>query len=502
MDAMDWMTGTWCLTLLVLWCSAALLRWRSLAHLRLHGALTLLPALLALVILAAVAGGMRAPATSVWLHHWAPGWLMASLILSLAAVIQRFGLRFLLGDSDQGRALFGLSQTTIAASLCWLMADTRLLLLAWGVALWSLLQLIGLTQDWQAVQRVRWRLMPVFALAWLALAGLLCANGVVNASWQVAAWQPNRWPVWMQHAGAALLLLAALIPAAQWPFQRWLMNSMVASTPVSAIMHAGLVNAGAVMLALFGSALTTAGWAQPLLMLMACGSILLGTGMGLVQVDVKRQLAASTVAQMGAMLLQCALGAYAAAITHLVLHAGYKASLFLHAGGALQQPHHPPQKTPFRRQVAGALLLWLVLAGLSVADAPFSLKHALSALILGSALCSVAVSQGARLWQWRSLLWLAGLTLALVSGQGLSQWLLGTALQAGLAPPATVSNGWIWLAPGVLTIGTLALEWLRQHPQHVLARWCYWQLVAASEADRDTIDPHPAYLARRFGVMA
>ena len=100
-------------------------------------------------------------------------------------------------------------------------------------------------------------------------------------------------------------------------------------------MHAGLVNAGGIMLTRF----------SPLFMmilhksfyLFSSISVLIGTGISLVQVDYKRQLVGSTIAQMGFMLIQCALGAYLAAVIHLILHGLFKATLFLQAGSSVQR---------------------------------------------------------------------------------------------------------------------------------------------------------------------
>ena len=124
-----------------------------------------------------------------------------------------------------------------------------------------------------------------------------------------------------------MIIVAVMIPAAQWPFKRWLIESAVAPTPVSAIMHAGLVNAGGIMLTRF-SPLFHDDIAQIILLIFSSISVLIGTGISLVQVDYKRQLVGSTIAQMGFMLIQCALGAYLAAVIHLILHGLFKATLF------------------------------------------------------------------------------------------------------------------------------------------------------------------------------
>ena len=94
-------------------------------------------------------------------------------------------------------------------------------------------------------------------------------------------------------------------------------------------MHAGIVNAGGMILTLFAPLFNQGNVAQIILLILASISVLMGTGIMFVQVDYKRQLVGSTIAQMGFMLIQCALGAYLAAIIHAVLHGLFKSTLFL-----------------------------------------------------------------------------------------------------------------------------------------------------------------------------
>lgn len=131
-----------------------------------------------------------------------------------------------------------------------------------------------------------------------------------------------------------LLVIAVIIPAAQYPFQSWLIESVVAPTPVSAIMHAGIVNAGGIILTRFSPVFDN-NIALTLLLIISSISVLIGSGISLVHVDYKRQLVGSTMSQMGFMLVQCALGVYSAAIIHLILHGVFKATLFYNQGQLL-----------------------------------------------------------------------------------------------------------------------------------------------------------------------
>ena len=157
-------------------------------------------------------------------------------------------------------------------------------------------------------------------------------------------------------AAAALLLAGAMTQSAIWPFHRWLTSSLNSPTPVSAIMHAGLVNAGGFLLARFAPmyfelpAMLTAALVAGLV------SALLGTLWKLMQQDIKRMLASSTMAQMGFMMVQCGLGLFPAAVAHLCWHGMYKAFLFLNSGGAARDKRLGRQDPP------GLLALVLALA--------------------------------------------------------------------------------------------------------------------------------------------
>ena len=154
-----------------------------------------------------------------------------------------------------------------------------------------------------------------------------------------------------------LLVIAVIIPAAQYPFQSWLIESVVAPTPVSAIMHA-IVNAGGIILTRFSPVFDN-NIALTLLLIISSISVLIGSGISLVHVDYKRQLVGSTMSQMGFMLVQCALGVYSAAIIHLILHGVFKATLFLQSGSIVKRfniPTPPNVKRSYAWTVLGRTL--------------------------------------------------------------------------------------------------------------------------------------------------
>lgn len=137
---------------------------------------------------------------------------------------------------------------------------------------------------------------------------------------------------------AALLLAAsALLKCAQLPVHGWLIQVMEAPTPVSALLHAGVINLGGFLLIRVGGLVSDVPAAQALLVIMGSVTAVVAALVMMTRISIKVSLAWSTCAQMGFMLMQCGLGLHELALLHLVTHSLYKAHAFLAAGGAVEQ---------------------------------------------------------------------------------------------------------------------------------------------------------------------
>lgn len=135
---------------------------------------------------------------------------------------------------------------------------------------------------------------------------------------------------------AALLLAAvAIIKCAQMPLHGWLIQVVEAPTPVSALLHAGIVNLGGFLLLQFAPIFDASTAARWLVLLVAGPSTVLAALVMTTRISIKVRLAWSTTAQMGLMLVECALGLYELALLHLLAHACYKAHAFLSSGNAV-----------------------------------------------------------------------------------------------------------------------------------------------------------------------
>jgi NAD(P)H-quinone oxidoreductase subunit 5 len=132
-----------------------------------------------------------------------------------------------------------------------------------------------------------------------------------------------------------LLVFGAMLKSAQFPFHGWLPDTLETPTPVSAFMHAGIINAGGYLLIRLSPILVEVPTVLDLLVGVGALTAVFGSVVMLVQPGVKRALAYSTVAQMGFMLMQCGLGAFGLAMLHIVAHSIYKSHAFLTAGSTV-----------------------------------------------------------------------------------------------------------------------------------------------------------------------
>jgi NAD(P)H-quinone oxidoreductase subunit 5 len=326
--------------------------------------------------------------------------LLAVAVTFVSGIVHSFSLRYMDGDLRIEGFFARLIGLTLAV-LVLIAADHVLLFaLAWGAMGWLLADLIGHVRTWPQARAAAAQSRTWFAIGTLSLAAGLVALAVATGETSIHAIVAAAPALDGVTLSLALLplVVAAAIQCGLWPFQSWLMSSMTAPTPVSAFMHAGLVNAGGILLARFAPAVSAQAEIMTLVFLLGAASALMGSLLALVQSDVKRGLAASTVAQMGFMVMQCGLGFYAAAMAHLILHGLFKASLFLGAGSAVRRVSPEAQKTGLDGAglalavpgalIAAALFAWLsgksvwpadsglllvVFAGLAAAQAALSL---------------------------------------------------------------------------------------------------------------------------------
>src|ERR1043166_9140613 len=170
--------------------------------------------------------------------------------------------------------------------------------------------------------------------------------GVVSALKTIGAMTPEPFGWGMIFAGritaaAVLLFIGATGKSAQIPLYVWLPDAMAGPTPVSALIHAAtMVTAGVYMVVRCSAIFSHAPTALFIVAVIGAATAIFAATIGLAQNDIKKVLAYSTISQLGYMFLACGVGAFVAAIFHVMTHAFFKALLFLGSGSVIQGMHH------------------------------------------------------------------------------------------------------------------------------------------------------------------
>ncbi len=168
-------------------------------------------------------------------------------------------------------------------------------------------------------------------------------------------------PLSLQLAGA-MVALSAILKSAQFPTHGWLIQVMEAPTPVSALLHAGIIYTGTFFILRMSPLMSQIGWAGTVLIVVGLVSIVAGSTMMMTATAIKASLAYSTLAQMGFMLMECGLGVYSVAVLHIVSHSLYKAHAFLASGSVVENFREPALPAVFNAASARRGILGLVIA--------------------------------------------------------------------------------------------------------------------------------------------
>ena len=268
--------------------------------------------------------------------------VMLLLISFIAWVNAMFARRYLDGDPGQGR--FYKWFTLTVAAVVWMVVarDLLTLWLAWITTSLGLHQLLVFYPDrpWAVWTARKKFLISRLGDGFLAV-GIGCIwyqFGTLEFTTLFAALStPNTWSsdTNLLSIAAGMLALGALTKSAQFPFHSWLPDTLETPTPVSALMHAGIINAGGFLMIRMSPLMAESSLAMNGLWLTGAFTATFAAIVMLTQISIKRALAWSTIAQMGFMMLQCGLGAWPAALLHLVAHSLYKSHAFLSSGSAV-----------------------------------------------------------------------------------------------------------------------------------------------------------------------
>jgi NADH-quinone oxidoreductase subunit L len=287
--------------------------------------------------------------------------VMMVLIALVGTIIYRYSVTYMYQDAGYRRFLALIGFTTFVLQCMVASANLVMLFLFWQL-LSYLLALLAHNLSHAATLEGAFRTFTLLRVGDVAfLAGIVVAHSLYGTiEFQELFARAADHPVALTvlpglemsgpTAVTLLLFIGAMSKSAQVPLHMWLPRSLYAPTPVHALLHAGIINAGGFLMnrlaPLYGLSPTTLHVAFVIGMLTA----LLGASMMLTQNDIKKTLGFSTIGQMGYMIMECGLGAFALAVFHLIAHGLFKATVFLNCGHVIhkarQEPAFPPTSHP------------------------------------------------------------------------------------------------------------------------------------------------------------
>lgn len=265
---------------------------------------------------------------------------MAVLVQLLGTCIGAFSARYLQGEQGQ-RSYLGALAGVLASVHLLLLADHWVVLIAaWATIGVALQRLLCFYPDRPFAmlaahkKRLADRLADVFLVTAAAFAWHEVGSGSLSQLWLHIAREGISASL---QVSAVCVALSVILRTALLPVHGWLIQVMEAPTPVSALLHAGVVNLGGYVLIRFAPLLSPSALARWLLITVGLTTAVMGGLIMLTRISIKVRLAWSTVAQMGFMVMECGLGLYTLAALHLLGHSLYKAHAFLSASSVVDR---------------------------------------------------------------------------------------------------------------------------------------------------------------------
>lgn len=409
--------------------------------------------------------------------------VMLALVAFVGWVVVRYAATYMDGEARQGPFTGWLCLTLAAVLLLVTSGNIAQFALAWiatSVALHKLLLHYPERIAAQRAARKKWitaRLGDVAMLAAMVLIYVAYGTGDLSAILEAARrGEGAALATWI----AASLAIAAILKSAQFPMHGWLTEVMETPTPVSALLHAGVINAGGFLLIRFADVMLLSPGVLAVLVMIGGFTALFGGLVMLTQSAVKTSLAWSTVAQMGFMILQCGLALFPLALLHIVAHSLYKAHAFLASGGAvdgvaaIRRPG--PVAIPNGVAVGRAFLIALVIYG--AVGFVFGLTgKSPQAIALGAILIfgvAYLLAQGLadaapRVLTQRTAVYSVAAAVGYFALQTGSEWLMAGTLPA---TPAPGPLEWALIVLALLSFGLVAIA------QAMFPLWAYHPAAA------------------------
>lgn len=308
-------------------------------------------ALAAMLVAGAVGAALMSAGPADWDLATVEGWGLAirvdpvsavlfALVAFIGWIVVRYAVRNLDGEKRQGTFMAQLAAALAFVMLLVLSENMFQVVVAWGATTVLLHRLLLFFPERPAARRVAGKMAVVAIAGNMALVAsaalLFVAFGTGDIGQILVQARNGDGGAWAL-ASACTLAVAALAMSAQFPGHGWLTEVMETPTPVSALLHAGIINAGGMILIRVADVMLLAPEVLSVIAFVGGFTALLGAAVMLAQPAIKTSLAWSTVSQMGFMMLQCGLGLFALALLHIVAHSLYKAHAFLSSGEAVEK---------------------------------------------------------------------------------------------------------------------------------------------------------------------
>lgn len=304
--------------------------------------------------------------------------VMAVVVSGISLIVHVYSIRYMQDDRGYVRFFVLLDLITAVILIMVLAGDLLVLLVAWhfiGVLLYFLLN-YNFTSD-RADRYAFWTLisyrigdLPLL----IAVVLLYHAYGTFSIPllFERIADNPDMLTLFglpLLETTGYLIILSAFAKSAQFPLHTWLPYSMEGPTPVSALMHAGIVNAGGFLINRFAPVFPHTGDVLNVAFVIGLITAIMGSALMLMQNDIKKSLGYSTMGQMGYMIMECGLGAFSLAVFHLIAHGVFKATLFLGSGSVINavrkndgEPEDEVYKFVAEHKVLRSRLPWVFFA--------------------------------------------------------------------------------------------------------------------------------------------
>lgn len=257
---------------------------------------------------------------------------MIILTIFVGFTVFAFSKKYIYGDIKYKSFMFKLA--TMIVSLVTAFASNNIILFAfaWLTSNVLLVNLMIHKRKWKEAYNSGMLSLTYLLIGFAALIASLTIFYHITGSLSLTNITSYKFGNTIQSTAAVILLsIFIAIQSGLLPFHKWLTSSLNSPTPISAIMHAGIVNGGGFIFIRFSSIYLQHQSIMNIMFIFGWAAVIIGTIWKLMQNDIKRMLACSTISQMGYMICQCSIGAFAPAMIHIIMHGVFKANLFLHS---------------------------------------------------------------------------------------------------------------------------------------------------------------------------